>query len=75
MQQDILDPHVQLEMVYVAEYLKSKGVALADLQHLPDARVSELMKEASQYASVKLTNLELRAGMVHELDTNPRLLG
>jgi len=63
----MLDPHVQLEMFYIAEYLQSKGHSLADLQHLPAETVHQLMKEASQYASVKLTNMEMRADMVHDL--------
>lgn len=69
MQMTILDPHAQLEMFYIAEYLQSKGYTFADLKSLPDEQVAQLMKEASLYASVKLTNVEMRAEMVHELGT------
>lgn len=68
MQTNFLDPHVQLEMFYIAEYLQSKGYLLNELQHQPEETVNRLMKEASQYASVKLTNMEMRAGMLHELE-------
>lgn len=68
MQTNLLDPHVQLEMFYIAEYLQSKGYMMRDLQHLPAETAHQLMVEASQYASVKLTNVEMRAGMVHALD-------
>jgi len=68
MQTNLLDHHSHLEMLYIAEYLKSKGHLMDDLQHLPGETVHQLMKEASQYASMKLTNLELRADMVHELE-------
>jgi hypothetical protein len=67
---NVLDPHAQLEMLFIAEYLKSKGYLLDDLQRLPEQLSHQLMAEASAYASAKLTNLELRAEMVHELEPN-----
>ena len=67
MQPTLFDPHAQLEMLYIAEYLKSKGYQLDDLKTLPDAQLHQLMQEASQYASVKLTNVEMRAEMMHNL--------
>lgn len=67
MQPNLLDPHAQLESLYIAEYLQSKGYLLSDLQYLPAETAHQLMKEASQYASVKLTDVEMRAGMMHDL--------
>lgn len=67
MQTNLLDPHAQLEMLYIAEYLKSKGYSLGDLKNLPPELMHQLMKEASQYASLKLTDVEMRAELLHEL--------
>jgi len=68
MDMNTLDPHAHLEMLYIAEYLQQKGYLLDDLPQLPEETAHQLMKEASGYASVKLTNLEMRADMVHDLE-------
>jgi len=67
MQTNLFDPHAQLEMLYIGEYLKSKGYMLNELELLSEEMAHRLMKEASQYASAKLTNLEMRSEMMHEL--------
>jgi hypothetical protein len=54
-------PQSTLETKYVTEYLKQKGFALEDLKALPGDEAHQLMKEACQYASLKLAEVESRA--------------
>ncbi len=51
-----------LEKTFLEEYLKKKGCSLADLKTLPPERAKELMIEACQYASLKLAQVESKAG-------------
>jgi hypothetical protein len=48
-------------MKYIAEYLRQKGFSTQDLNTLPEQEAARLMAEASQYASLKLAELESRA--------------
>ena len=50
-----------LEMSYITEYLREKGYAIEELEMLPENEATGLMTEASQYASLKLAELESRA--------------
>jgi hypothetical protein len=50
-----------LEMKYINEYLQEKGFSTRDLAALPEQEAARLMAEASQYASLKLAELESRA--------------
>jgi hypothetical protein len=61
------DPHVRLEMMYIAEYLQSKNYRLAELAALPAGEAKRLMEEASSYASLKLTAVETGASFVDTL--------
>lgn len=56
-----------LEHAYVEEYLASQGCSLALLHDLPVEKVKELMRAASLYASMKLSEVENRAQLVDEL--------
>jgi nucleotide-binding universal stress UspA family protein len=55
------DPQSVMEKALMAEYLWHRGHRFADLKQLPQAEVKELMTEASQYASLKLAQVESTA--------------
>ncbi|NOT04691.1 MAG: hypothetical protein HOP27_08850 [Anaerolineales bacterium] len=61
------DPNALLEKALIAEYLKEKGYSHEDLKKLPAELVEKLMKEASQYASLKMEEVRARAHFVKEL--------
>jgi len=63
----IEDPNALLEKALIEEYLKEKGYSHDDLKKLPADLVEKLMKEASQYASLKMEEVEARAHFVKEL--------
>ena len=63
----IEDPNALLEKALIEEYLKEKGYSHEDLKKLPADLVEKLMKEASQYASLKMEEVEARAHFVKEL--------
>lgn len=63
----IEDPNTMMENALIAEYLKQKGYTHDDLKKLPAELVEKLMKEASQYASLKMEEVEARAHFVKEL--------
>lgn len=63
----IEDPNTMMENALIAEYLKQKGYTHEDLKKLPAELVEKLMKEASQYASLKMEEVEARAHFVKEL--------
>ncbi len=53
-------PQNALERKYVAEYLESKGYRLEDLAGLPQDEAKQLMREACQYAGLKLAEVEAK---------------
>lgn len=61
------DPNAMLEKALIEEFLKQKGYTHEDLKKLPAELVEKLMKEASQYASLKMEEVEARAHLVKEL--------
>ncbi|GAB4541928.1 MAG: hypothetical protein Fur002_11250 [Anaerolineales bacterium] len=67
------DQNAQLEKNLIAEYLREKGYSLEALKKLPAELAERLMKDASQYASLKLEEVESRARLVKELqeDSSP----
>jgi hypothetical protein len=54
-------PKIDLERLYIDEYLHEKGYSIKELNALPELDATRLMIEASQYASLKLAELESRA--------------
>lgn len=56
-----------LEKSLIEEYLKEMGYSHDDLKKLPAELVEKLMKEASQYASLKMEEVKARAHFVKEL--------
>lgn len=63
----IEDRSAFLEKALIEEYLHEKGYALEDLKKLPADVAEQLMKEASQYASLKMEEVEARAHFIKEL--------
>ena len=61
------DPTARLEKAFIAEFLERRGVSPAALHELPAHEAEALLKEASTYASGKLTEVESRAHLAHEL--------
>jgi len=60
-------PQSKLEWKYIQEYLRSKFVSLESLGKLPKEEQQRLMNEASQYASLKLAEVESRAKFRHDI--------
>jgi hypothetical protein len=53
--------------MYIANYLKGKGYSMERLGELPEETAKRLMEEASNYASLKLAELEMGAAFVGTL--------
>jgi hypothetical protein len=66
------DPHAQIEMAFIAEYLRSQGYSYEMLHELPEDEATRLMKEASLYASTKLMEMEARAHFVEEIHSTSK---
>jgi hypothetical protein len=69
-----VDPHAEVEKMYIAEYLKGKGYTLEDVASLPETVARALLEEASLYASLRLAELETGAALFDKLhfdDTMP----
>lgn len=60
-----------LERAYLEEYLKGIGYSLEQLHHLPSERAKALMRDASLFASMRLTEVEARSHLVEELHGGP----
>ena len=64
------DRNALLEKALIEEYLHEKGFSHEDLKNLPADLVEKMMKEASQYASLKMEEVEARAHFIKELHDN-----
>ena len=62
-----------LEKALIEAYLHENGYSLEALKELPAELVEKLMKEASQYASLKMEEVTARAHFIEELrdDASP----
>ncbi len=65
--QPLQDPLAQLERSVIEEFLRSRGHDFTTLSQLPEEQANALLKEASLYASGKLTEVESRAHYIGEL--------
>ncbi|MBI5965679.1 MAG: hypothetical protein HY863_19555 [Chloroflexi bacterium] len=61
------DRNALLERALIEEYLREKGYSMDEFRRLPADVVEKLMKEASQYASLKMEEVEARAHFIKEL--------
>ena len=55
-------PQSDMEKALINEFLRSRGLTLADLKTLPPDKAKALMTEACQFASLKLAQLESKVG-------------
>jgi len=61
------DRNAFIEKTLIEEYLHQKGYSLEALKKLSAEVAERLMKEASQYASLKMEEVEAQAHFVKEL--------
>jgi hypothetical protein len=54
-------PETALEEQLLMDFLREKGYRMEDLHKLPKDKVTALMKEACQYASLKLAEIEAKS--------------
>ena len=64
------DPLARLERMYIEEYLSKLGYSYHMLSILPEGLRSQLMTEASRYASCRLAQVEQRAEFVRSIHTH-----
>ena len=67
-------PLAQLERAFIAEFLQARGYTLSTLHELPEDQANALLKEASLYASRKLTEVESRAHFVDDMHHGAELI-
>jgi hypothetical protein len=66
-------PLGQLERALIDEFLRTRGYDPHKLTELPEQEREALLKQASLYASSRLTEVESRSHFVHEMhDIVPR---
>lgn len=63
----IEDSNAVVENALIEEYLKEHGYSHESLKKLPPKLVKKIMQEASQYASLKMEEVEARAHFIKEL--------
>jgi hypothetical protein len=61
------DQTAELESAFIAEYLERQGHTMQTVQLLPDAERHALLREASLFASMRLSEVESRAHYVDDL--------
>jgi hypothetical protein len=61
------DPQAQLERALIEEFLQRHGCSLATVDLKPAGERRNLLKQASQYAAIRLAEIDARAAYVHEL--------
>lgn len=61
------DPLAHLEQALIDEFIHSRGYLPSTLLELPEEVRVALLKDASRYASGKLSEVESRARLLHEL--------
>ena len=66
--------HALLEKCLIDGYLKKKGYTRESLKNLPEDVAKQLMKEASIYASGKLSEIEIKARLVKDIQDAGHLL-
>ena len=66
------DPHAELELALISEFLQRHGYSLATLHELPLDQADEVYKQATLYASGRLTEVESRAHYVEDMHHAPR---
>lgn len=63
----IEDKTAQLERAFIDEYLRARGHSRETLDRLPDTERHKLIRDACVYAGSRLSEIESRAHLIHEL--------
>ena len=61
------NPHSKLERAFIQEFLERLGYSFESLKALPETEANAILKDAAQYASGRLTEVETRAHLVEDL--------
>lgn len=61
------NPLAQMERAFIEEYLKLHGQSLSTVHQLPHDQAMKLLKDASMYASGRLTEVESRAHYLNDV--------
>ena len=69
------DPTRELERAYIAEFLRRRGHTFESIRKLPEAARNDLLKEASVYASGRLTEVESRSHYVDDVHGGAEAMG
>jgi mono/diheme cytochrome c family protein len=65
------DPNAQLETTLIDEFLRTRGLDRDKLHDLPEAQATQLRKEASAYATARLTALDISLSTSARSDREP----
>jgi hypothetical protein len=66
--QALHDPHAALERALIAEFLARHGHTLQSVRRLPPAEASALLREATAFATMRLSEVDAKAHYLDELD-------
>lgn len=61
------DPHAALERMLIDEFLGARGLTRHSASELPAAEATTLLRAASEYASLRLAEIESRAHYADEI--------
>lgn len=61
------DQTAELEQAFIVEFLERRGYTTHTVHELPEQEMHALLREASNYASSRLAEVEMRAQYVHDL--------
>ena len=61
------DPQARLERAFIDEYLRSHDIDPARLGDLPAERRRVVLRDAAQFAALKLAEVDARAAYVHDI--------
>lgn len=61
------DKYAQLERAFIDEYLHRSGYDRQTVDALPQEKRAALLTQASEYAALKLAEVEARAHYIHEI--------
>ncbi|MEI8167106.1 MAG: hypothetical protein WCG26_12040 [Chloroflexales bacterium] len=60
-----------LEWAYLEDYLRGIGYSLDQMRTLPSAMSKSLMRDASLFASMRLSEVETRSQLIEDLRGGP----
>jgi hypothetical protein len=66
--------YAELERAFIEEYLRGQGCEPDQLRALPRPQAQALMRAASLYASVRLSEVESRSHLIEELHGGPHAI-